>query len=241
MRKIIKKSFLISIAVMCLSCVAEAQEKIEATLGTDVVSAYIWRGQKFGSFSLQPTASLSWRGLSLEAWGSFAVCPTDNGSDEELDISLGYEVEGFHVGITDYYMFGNGAPFFLYRQDAMAHTFEANVGYDFGFLSVNWYTNFAGADGVNGSGRRAYSSYLQLDAPFHLAKLDWTASLGVVPYGTDFYEADQSHGFHVNQIALRAEYPIQCRQYQLPVFAQLMVNPSSRDLHYMIGFTITAL
>ena len=49
-----------------------------------------------------------------------------------------------------------------------AHVFEAQVGYDFGPLAVNWYTNFAGADGVKENGKRAYSSYLALSAPFKL-------------------------------------------------------------------------
>ena len=41
-----------------------------------------------------------------------------------------------------------------------AHVFEAQVGYDFGPLAVNWYTNFAGADGVKENGKRAYSCLL---------------------------------------------------------------------------------
>ena len=56
-----------------------------------------------------------------------------------------------------------------------------NIGYDFGFLSLQWYTNFAGNDGLNSNGDRAYSSYFELSAPFRLGGLDWSASLGVVP------------------------------------------------------------
>ena len=36
-----------------------------------------------------------------------------------------------------------------------AHVFEAQVGYDFGPLAVNWYTNFAGADGVKGKRQKS--------------------------------------------------------------------------------------
>ena len=53
-------------------------------------------------------------------------------------------------------------------------------------LAVNWYTNFAGNDGVNKDGDRAYSSYLELAAPFKLASLDWTATVGAVPFSTSF-------------------------------------------------------
>ena len=78
---------------------------------------------------------------------------------------------------------------------------EANVGYDFGFLSVQWFTNFAGNDGLNRSGKRAYSSYFEIVAPFRLAKLDWTATFGAVPYATTSYDAN---GFCVTNISLRA-------------------------------------
>ena len=32
---------------------------------------------------------------------------------------------------------------------------KAQVGYDFGPLAVNWYTNFAGADGVKENGQKS--------------------------------------------------------------------------------------
>lgn len=228
----------------CVALPAMAQDKVEATLGGDFVSGYVWRGQKNGGFSVQPNASLSYKGLSLGAWGSFAIVPNDDykGTDEELDITLGYAVKGFHVGVTDYYFFNNGHPFFKYGTlSESAHTFEAGIGYDFGFLAVDWFTNFAGADGLKKDGKRAYSSYLQLDAPFRLAKIDWNATLGIVPYRTTFYAADDSKGFHVNTVALKAQYTIEFPHFQLPVYGQLIANPSSRDLHYLIGFTVTAL
>lgn len=233
---------IVMMALMAAPLVALADDdKIEAELGADVVTSYVWRGQQNGGVSIQPTAALSWKGLRLGAWGSTAIAPRDKfaGTQNELDITLGYSVKGFSVGVTDYYLFDNGRPFFKYGSlSETAHTFEGTIGYDFGFLSVNWSTNFAGADGVNKKGKRAYSSYLQLDAPFKLARLNWNATLGVVPYRTTFYAADASHGFHVNQVALRAEYPFTTKAVDLPVFAQLIANPSSRDFYYVFGFSV---
>ena len=37
------------------------------------------------------------------------------------------------------------------------------------------------------NGKRAYSSYLALSAPFKLGGLDWTVDLGMVPWETTFY------------------------------------------------------
>lgn len=230
------------VGLLCAPLMAMADgDKVEAQIGADVVTSYIWRGQKNGGVSIQPSASLSWKGLSLGAWGSSAIAPRSkyDGTQEELDITLGYAVKGFSIGITDYYLFDSGHPFFKYGTlSETSHTFEGTIGYDFGFLSVNWSTNFAGADGVKKDGKRAYSSYLQLDAPFKLAKLNWNATLGVVPYRTTFYAADESNGFHVNQVALRAEYPFTTKSVDLPVFAQLIANPSSRDLYYVFGFSV---
>ncbi len=241
MKKIITK---IAVAVMtaavCLPVEAKGLDDVDASVGMDLVSGYLWRGQKNGGVSIQPGADISWKGLSLGAWGSYALSPTENGSDEELDIMLSYQIKGFSIGITDYYLFNNGYPFFKYgSMTGNAHTFEATVGYDFGFLSVAWSTNFAGVDGVKGDGDRAYSSYLQLDAPFKLGPLNWNATLGVVPYRTSFYAADNSDGFHINQVALRAEYPIELKHISIPLYAQMMANPSSQDLYFMCGVAIS--
>lgn len=238
------KKIMFSFVAVLLALPTMAQDKIEGTLGTDFVSSYLWRGQKYSGPCLQPTAGLAWKGLSLDTWGSFAIAPNNNyaDTDEELDIILGYEIGNFNFALTDYYNFNCGHPFFKYGGlGKSAHFFDAAVGYDFGFLQATWSTCFAGEDGVNKDGNRAYSSYLQLDAPFTLGKLDWTATLGVVPYCTDYYEYDQSSGFHINQIALKAEYEIEFPHFKLPVFGQLMANPSSRDLFYSVGITLTAL
>lgn len=237
-----KKLMAVAVAMMSmLPAMAQESESscaVEAEIGTDLVSSYIWRGQKAGSVSLQPTASLGWKGLSLGAWGSFAVSPEKNGTDEEIDITLGYEIGGFHAGITDYYFFNCGHPYFKHGGiGETAHTFEANLGYDFGFMSVDWFTNFAGNDGVNGSGDRAYSSYVQLAAPFKISILDFTATVGIVPFRTDFYAADDSDGFHVNNIALQAGYTFELKNKPLsiPVFASVIANPSSRDMYFLVG------
>ena len=62
-----------------------AKDKIEATIGADLVSQYIWRGQNLGDFSLQPTLGVGYKGISLSAWGSVGI---SNSSDtKELDLS----------------------------------------------------------------------------------------------------------------------------------------------------------
>lgn len=250
----VKRLFLLA-TLMATVCGLHAQEysdstrsrkcPIEATLGTDFVTSYIWRGQKCANPSFQPFAGLSWKGLSLGIWGNVAVVPVDSrkGTQEEIDITLSYELKGFHVGVTDYYFFENGYSFFTYGGiGECAHTFEGNIGWGCKYLSVDWFTNFAGNDGTTLSGKRAYSSYLLLQAPFRLAKLNWNAAVGVVPYSTDFYSQDNARNFHCNNVSLRAEYPIKCgRKFTLPVYAQVIANPSNGKFYFLAGFTVKAL
>ena len=48
---------------------AKAQDKVEASVGADFVSNYIWRGTDCGGVSIQPSMGVSYKGLSLTAWG----------------------------------------------------------------------------------------------------------------------------------------------------------------------------
>ena len=42
-----------------------AQDKVEASVGADLVSGYIWRGQDLGGVSVQPSLEISYKGFSL--------------------------------------------------------------------------------------------------------------------------------------------------------------------------------
>ena len=213
---------------MVLGSTTHAQKNIETTISGDVVSSYIWRGQKLGNVSLQPTLGLSYKGLSLISWGSVGLDVTET---KELDFTLGYTYKGFNVGVTDYW-FSNGS-YFQYKAHQTTHIWEANVGYDFGFLSVKWFTNFAGNDGVNKNGERAYSSYFEMTAPFRLGGLEWTATLGAVPWRSTSYDAN---GFCITNVSLRATKDFVIKEkYHLPVFAGLTGNPRAEKLYIIFG------
>ncbi len=203
------------------------------TFGADLVNQYIWRGQDLGDVSLQPTLGVSWKGLSLSAWGNVGI--SDFSDDKEVDLTLAYSIVGFNVGLTDYWFSKDS--YFQYKSGKTTHVWEANIGYDFGFLNVQWFTNFAGDDGLNKDGKRAYSSYFELSAPFRLATLDWTATLGAVPYATSFYNAN---GFCVTNVSLRATKDFVIKEkYHLPVFAGLTANPRNEKLYLLFGVSFS--
>jgi hypothetical protein len=236
MKKII---ILFSLAVLSLTTLApaRAQDKLETSVGADFVSRYIWRGQDLGGVSLQPALGLGYKGLSLSAWGSAGVA--DPADTKEFDLTLSYTIGGFNIGVTDYWFNAGLDPqnrYFMYRSDCTNHVFEANIGYDFGFAAIQWYTNFAGNDGLNPSGRRAYSSYLELSAPFTLGGADWSAAVGAVPFATDFYGVEQ---FALVNLSVKASKEISVTDsFSIPVFAQVAANPSIREAFFVFGFTL---
>lgn len=222
-------------ALLATMAAANAQDKVEATMQADVVSQYLWRGQELGQVSLQPSLGLSYKGLSLTAWGSVGL--SEPGDTKELDLTLTYSVGGFNIGVTDYWFNSPNERYFCYGAHSTSHVFEANIGYDFGPVGVQWYTNFAGNDGVGNGGSRAYSSYVEVSAPFRLAGCDWSAAVGAVPYATDFYSS--ADGFAVTNVSLKASKDISVTErFAIPLFAGLAVNPSTEKTYLYCGFTL---
>ena len=216
---------------------ATAQNKVETTVAADFVSSYIWRGQDCGSVAIQPTLGIGYKGLSLSAWGSYGL--TDPDDVKEFDLTLAYTTGGFNIGVTDYW-FSVGldpdARYFKYDAHGTNHVFEANIGYDFGFASLQWFTNFAGNDGLNKDDKRAYSSYAELAIPFKLATVDWTATAGVVPWATSLYGTT---GFAVTNVSLKATKDIKVTDtFSIPVFGQIVGNPCSQKAYLVFGFTL---
>ena len=216
---------------LVLSSTTHAQENIETTISGDFVSSYIWRGQDLGSAAVQPTLGVGYKGMSLTAWGSYGLANPDD--VKEFDLTLGYAVGGFNIGVTDYWFNAGLDPdgrYFKYDAHSTNHLFEANIGYDFGFASLQWFTNFAGNDGVNKDGKRAYSSYVEANVPFSLAGVDWTATVGAVPGTT---------GFAVTNLSLRATKEIKVTdKFSIPIFGQVTGNPCAQKAYLVLGFTL---
>ena len=214
-----------------------AQEEVETTVAVDVVSSYIWRGQDLGSAALQPTLGIGYKGLSLTAWGSYGIA--DPADTKEFDLTLAYSVGGLNIGVIDYW-FNTGLDprnrYFKYDAHSTNHVFEANIGYDFGVASLQWFTNFAGNDGVNEDGNRAYSSYAEVAVPFKLATVDWTATAGAVPFATSLYGTT---GFAVTNLSLRADKEIKVTDtFSIPVFGQIAANPCSQKAYLVLGISL---
>ena len=228
-----KKIF--SIVTLVIAIVAPVSAEVETTVGADVVSRYIWRGCDLGDAALQPTLGVSAAGFDLTLWGSTGIVNfTDT---KEFDVTLSYGIEGLSVGVTDYWFNVGPEPYgryFKYDEKSTNHIFEAFLGYDLGFASVTWYTNFYGND-FKADGDRAFSSYCELSAPFSALGAEWTATAGFVPMESGLYGTD---GFAVTNLSLKASKELEITdKFSLPISAGLTVNPCSEMAYLVFGIS----
>ena len=215
MKKNLKKWVLLLMAAIALPVTSMAQDKVELSGNIDVVSAYLWRGQKLGNASLQTTAAVAYKGFSFTAWSTIAF---DGNDGDEIDFTLAYENNNFSASVTD----------FWYSEIGDEHVIEAQVGYDFGFLGVNWYTNVYGDD-------KEYASYFTLTAPFSLIGLDWEAEVGATPWGTDYYGTDK---FSVCDLSLGASKEINIgKSFSTTLFAKASYNPTIEKFYATVGIS----
>ena len=228
-----KKIFTVVVAMAAVAAPLHAE--IEATVGADVVSEYIWRGGKCGDAAIQPSLGVSAAGVDLSLWGSVGI--SNFFDTKELDITLSYSIAGATVGVTDYWFSTGTEPYgryLKYEEKATNHVFEGFLGYDLGVASITWYTNFAGND-FNADGDRAFSSYCEIAAPFSAGGLDWTASLGFVPMETPLYGTE---GFAVTNLSLAASNSIDITEsFSLPVSAGVTVNPCAEMAYLVFGIS----
>lgn len=228
-----KKIFSIAMTMIAAACPLHAE--IETTVGADIVSRYIWRGCDLGEAAIQPTLGVSAAGFDLTFWGSTGIV---NWTDtKEFDITLSYSVAGLSVGVTDYWFNAGPEPYgryFKYAKESTNHVFEAFAGYDLGFASISWYTNFAGND-LKADGSSAFSSYCELAAPFGLGGAEWTAVLGFVPFESPLYG---TNGFAVTNISLTGSKELGITDsFSLPISVGLTINPCTEMAYLTFGLS----
>jgi hypothetical protein len=244
--------FVLATAFCSSVAVAHADDGVEVSVGADVVSGYVWRGAYQSGLSIQPSLGVSYKGLSLGAWGS-----TDIIGFKEVDFSLGYSVAGFDIAVTDYWWAGEGAYNYFRKYDhpigvdsvsTSDHLFEVTVAYTLPIekfpLKLAWNTFFAGNDykvDDNGKSQRAFSSYFEASLPFTVQSVALEAAVGIRPFESPAYEvanpsADYSSDFAVTNISLKASKEIKITDsFTLPVFTQLIFNPNAEDVFLVFG------
>ena len=259
---------MISLAIMALSLMPYsiwAQDnvpeldntvEVEAYVKASLVSRYMWRGTDLGGISIQPEAGISWKGLSLSAFGNTGF---DKEDEQEFDLTLGYEYKGFNIGVTDYWFTGVDPEnrYFFYKDKETAHQLEANIGYTSKYFSLQAYTMFWGNDyKINGD--RAYSTYVELSVPFRAGGLNWDARVGITPMESAGYTTTRTvssiygdmtvlephyfygEGFTCNMASIRATKNLQYKSLRLPIFAEILTNPYLQKANFLVGVSVIA-
>ena len=82
-----------------------AQDKgVSFSGGSDLVSAYVWRGVTEAGVSLQPTLTMTAGNFSVTAWGSIDF--SDSGY-KEMDLTLAYQLGPVTLSVADLYWTGH--------------------------------------------------------------------------------------------------------------------------------------
>lgn len=245
-------------ALLAMPATTMAQDTVEPELSIDFLSHYMWRGTDKGGITIAPTAKLNWKGASLGLMGTTGIESKD---PKEVNIMLGYKFGMFNVGITDYWtsgkdLMGNNI-YFEWNAAKNGHQLEANFGVDFGFLSLQAYTIFAGNDFKYKSledtekrtnGDQAFSTYIEAHFPFYWQGLDWDVRAGVTPFKSACYVESDGTMMHKNYFyadgpavilaSARATKRFEIGEVKTPVFAELHVNPFLKRVNFLVGITV---
>lgn len=229
------RSGVITVAIlsMTLPSVVKAQDKLEVSFGADVVSRYVWRGEDQGSgASVQPELSFAWKGFSLTAWGSTSISELE---PKEFDITLGYEIGGLGIAVTDYWWAGEGSPYGHYSD---SHFYEAEVSYHFGEkcpLTLSVATMFAGADKkANDPDKQNFSTYISAGYDISLpAGVTLTPLIGFTPHRSLYSNGKKGA---LSEVSLTASKEIKItNNYSIPVFVQAIAAPAYDQTYLVFG------
>ena len=227
------------ITVVLILLVA-AGVKAQFSVGTDIVSNYVWRGVQQdltytkGTPNIQPYASFTAGKFTIGTWGSAGIL----GSVKEVDIYATYAFSSiFSFTVTDYNWTFTPGNYFKYGEGT-DHVFEGSLNYagvEAFPLSVSLNTMFYGADKIadGEATKQAYSTYIELAYPItSSAKVFLGGALNEsAAYGTT--------GMGLTNIGLKVSKSIEITEkFSLPVYSVIGVNPTANDAFIVLGITI---
>ncbi len=251
-----KKTQLSILSILILSLLSintiNAQTDSSATkspisISADVMSRYIWRGSDFGAApSVQPGIEYSKGGLSVGAWGAYAI---NYQGYQESDLYLGYTFykDMFTVMVTDYYFQSDltNVNYFDYKKETTGHVFEAALTFNGTKklpLSLIIASNIYGADAkrINGDGTQGnnqFSTYAELTYSFKHFDLFAGANL------TEPNRDNGETGYYGNyrgfvNIGITATKNIKItKEYSLPLTLSVITNPQAEKIYFVAGFS----
>lgn len=225
--KTVRKFILAALAITCLipsaNLFAQEEEAAESpfSVGTDVVSSYVWRGTKFSGPAFQPYVEFATGGFAIGSWGSFGF--NDQVAEADVYASYGFDF-GLSLGVTDYYY--QGTPYLEFGGDSSSHAFELNLGYEIGGFSIgaNYILNETPVAGSAGG-----DMYFELGYGFEYFDI-------FVGAGDGWHTSDGEFGLCNIGIGTSKEVKI-TDSYSMPIFGQVIVNPEKETFDVVVGIS----
>lgn len=212
------------------------------SVGTDIVSRYIWRGIDLGSNtpSLQPTVKFAVGGLTAGFWGAYSLSNPD--ALNEIDIYASYSVElsdagSISFGVTDYTNPNSGTKIGNIHnhndeEGPGAHYVELNTGYTGGesfpiSLSFNMFLYNLKNNPI----------YFQLGYATSIEDVALNLFVGGTPgEDTGYYGVTD---FSIINLGFTASKSIKFTEdFSLPIFGSVILNPASENLFLVVGFSL---
>ena len=233
---------LLLVAAGAVDCMA--QDKVDVSLGADVVSRYVWRGLNVGDApSVQPSIAAGYKGFELGTWGAYSLSNEATDGDE-IDFWLGYTHEfasGAAIGllVTDYYFPNAGEKFSNFQNyddedGAGAHTVE--IG---GSVTLPGSLPITLAGYINVYNDEGNNAYFQADCPVTAGETDLNFFVGVTPgsdKNPDYYGADE---FKVLNVGVTASKEVQFSEsFSLPISGSFIVNANLDMAYLVVGFSL---
>lgn len=266
----LKRFFLFSIFVVSMlasgSIFAQDEEcKLDFSLGSDVMSRYVWRGTQFSTGpSIQPSLELSAGNFAFGVWGAYSYNGLD-GAEADIYVSYTFLNDMLTVTATDYF-FPNETvaknKYFIYDQDKTGHVIEGSLSFNgtedlpLSFLvAANVYGADAmkvvddkNADNFNETDGIQYSMYFELGYSMQVKETNLDFFAGFTPNNPK--KADDETGYigeggfygdtmgFVN-IGVTGSKEIQITdKFSLPIQTSLITNPMNESIFIVFGFTL---
>ncbi len=219
------------------------------SIGTDVVSRYVWRGLNLGGSSphIQPYIEFSFgsTGLAIGAWGSYSL-GLNAGAEADLYISYS-PTDWLNLTVTDFFFpvdqSFERSDYFNYKKDETSHTIEAMVTVG-GFESFPVYATFAmnlyGADGKDERGENYMAKYLEVGYSGSTSDFEYSLFAG---FALDDPKTDlggigwygEKAGLINLGIGLSKEFKFAGKS--LPVSSSLIFNPEAGNIYLVFGIS----
>ena len=219
--------------------------------GTDIASAFIWRGTTLGfGPNFQPYFDFNAGPFSLGFWN----CTTFDGEYKEFDMYTSVTAGQVTFTVTDYYTISDyGVPssmipkFGEYHAHETGHTLEFSTDWESEFgLDASFNILFYGADkreweeDPDDAMKNAYSTYFEVGYTATVKEIDFRPFVGAT-FGKTTWYGDHSgvHGANVVNLGIKASHDIKITEhFSLPVYAIFGYNPQSENVYAFAGFQI---